>query len=75
MSQTIEDEIEFYKQKIQELKSKRVCSYCGSTQYYAKGLCKTCYARYRANGTPEKKERRKKYLSAEKSSTKTQIGN
>lgn len=60
MSQTIEEEIEYYKQKIQELKSRRVCSYCGSTQYYAKGLCKTCYARYRANGTPEKKERAKK---------------
>lgn len=56
MSQTIEEEIEYHKQKIKELKEKRVCSYCGSTKYYAKGFCRNCYARYMANGTPEKKK-------------------
>lgn len=60
MSQTIEEEIEYHKQKIEELKKKRVCSYCGSTKYYAKGFCRNCYARYMENGSPEKKERKKR---------------
>ena len=60
MSQTIEEEIEYHKKKIEELKKKRVCSYCGSTKYYAKGFCRNCYARYMANGSPEKKERKKR---------------
>lgn len=60
MSQTIEEEIECHKQKIEELKKRRVCSYCGSAKYYAKGFCRNCYARYKANGTPEKKERSKR---------------
>lgn len=55
MSQTIEEEIEYHKQKIEELKKKRVCSYCGSTQYYANGLCLNCYRRNRKYGSPEKK--------------------
>lgn len=60
MSQTIEEEIEYHKKRIEELKKKRVCSYCGSTKYYAKGFCRNCYARYMANGSPEKKERKKR---------------
>lgn len=57
MSQTIEEEIEYHKQKIEELKKKRVCSYCGSTKYYANGLCLNCYRRNQKYGSPEKKEK------------------
>ena len=66
MSQTIEEEIEYHKQKIEELKKRRVCSYCGSAKYYAKGFCRNCYARYKANGTPEKKERSKRVFDNRK---------
>lgn len=29
------------------------CLYCGEPNVYAKGLCHSCYARYRQNGSPE----------------------
>ncbi|MCL2817950.1 MAG: hypothetical protein FWD39_06165 [Clostridiales bacterium] len=30
----------------------KICSYCGSEKYYAKGFCKNCYERNRHHGTP-----------------------
>ena len=31
-----------------------MCTHCGSDKYYARGLCKNCYARMLRRGTPEK---------------------
>ena len=31
------------------------CSFCGKEKIYAKGLCRSCYARNRLNGSPEYK--------------------
>lgn len=38
-------------------KNGRVCSFCGGTDYYAKGLCRKCYMRNLRNGTLEYKSR------------------
>lgn len=38
--------------KYQPRNGTEVCSFCGKDEAYAHGLCKTCYARYRRNGTP-----------------------
>lgn len=40
------------------MKEERKCSFCGSTDYAAKGLCRKCYARLRRNGTLEYKRRK-----------------
>lgn len=37
----------------------RICAYCGSTDYYAKGLCFNCYMRNKRNGSPDYKPPRK----------------
>lgn len=29
------------------------CDYCGKLEHYAKGFCRSCYARYNKKGTPE----------------------
>lgn len=36
---------------------KKTCEYCGSDKYYAKGLCKPCYYRYRKYGSLEPRAR------------------
>ena len=33
--------------------NKEICTYCGKSPVYAKGLCKNCYSRYMRRGTPE----------------------
>lgn len=55
---------------IPQLQVERVCIYCGSTNYYAKGYCRTCYARYNNNGTPDPKPRR---IRPPKQKTKHQL--
>ena len=37
--------------------AEQACSYCGKIGIYAKGFCRSCYARNRRNGTPEKIDR------------------
>lgn len=39
--------------RIKEIKPQLTCTYCGAQNYYAKGFCRSCYARYKARGTPE----------------------
>lgn len=41
-------------------RSSRVCSYCGSKNYYAKGLCKNCLERLRRTGSVEPKPKKVK---------------
>lgn len=48
----------------------RVCTYCGSTDYYAKRYCRSCYNRAQRNGTPEPKPRGER---TPKPKTKTQL--
>lgn len=37
--------------------AERKCSFCGSDNHYAKGLCEPCYNRLRRTGTLEYKDR------------------
>ena len=47
------------KRMVKEIeRQNRVCSYCGSEKYYARGLCRTCYQRYLRNGTVEHKQKK-----------------
>lgn len=36
------------------------CSYCGDKEIYARSFCRTCYARFMKNGTPNRIEKGKK---------------
>ena len=54
---SIEDQILYYQGKIKELRSQRVCSYCGKSSLYARGLCVNCYQRFVRNGTAAPKVR------------------
>lgn len=60
MSQTTEQYIEYIKERIEEAKKYHICFYCGSPNYYARGLCVNCYNRYKRNGFLEKKIRKSK---------------
>ena len=60
MSQTTEQYIEYIKERIEEAKKYHICFYCGSLNYYARGLCVNCYNRYKRNGFLEKKIRKSK---------------
>lgn len=52
---------QIYKEKQKHLpKNERVCTYCGSTNYYARGYCKSCYQKFMMYGTPEGKPRQAK---------------
>lgn len=48
----------------------KVCAYCGSKDYYARGYCRSCYSRVSRNGTPEPMPRR---IKPQKSKTKREL--
>lgn len=57
---------------IPKIQEERVCNFCGSKDYYAKGYCRVCYSRAKRNGTPDPMPRR---LKAQKPKTKRQLWN
>lgn len=67
LQQQIKEEIKFFP----PIHTERVCIYCGSTKYYAKGYCRNCYNRAKNNGTPEPLNARK--IKLPKPKTKKQI--